>query len=280
MRAAIEAADNVYHTVQGTFPEAVADFESKWIAFQAVCHSLLASASPRECTRTDEFETLRKQGPKILAFVVFKLATDVDQNSHGAFLFNALVNDPKYRGVPDDDLTSKEALQRYSGQIVELSVQLNKVYEERVKLWKEYCETYQAALCRNICCCGDKYWDLLEVGPAFIPQLMVEYAGDRGGYWYELIHEIVHGRTTEAHAIFDRPKWFDCWRAFLNGVEYKHAPKYIPNEWDIYILTGKMGPMLWEHQRRLDRLQSKIIHHLQVRLVDLTRTSPHTGPQD
>lgn len=44
MRAAIEAADNVYHTVQGTFPEAVADFESKWIAFQAVCHSLLASA--------------------------------------------------------------------------------------------------------------------------------------------------------------------------------------------------------------------------------------------
>ncbi|PMB73940.1 hypothetical protein BM221_001367 [Beauveria bassiana] len=139
MRAAIEAADNVYHTVQGTFPEAVAVFESKWTAFQAVCHALPASASPRECTRTDEFETLRKQGPKILAFVVFKLATDVDQNSHGAFLFNALVNDPQYRGVPGDDLTSTEALQRYCGQIVELSFQLNKVYEERVKLWKEYC---------------------------------------------------------------------------------------------------------------------------------------------
>ncbi|KAH8721415.1 hypothetical protein HC256_001771 [Beauveria bassiana] len=253
MKAAIEAADNIYHTVQRTFPEAVADFESKWTAFQAFCHSLPASASPRDCTRADEFETLRKQGPKILAFVVFKLATDVDQNSHGAFLFNALVSDPKYRGVPDDDLTSKEALQRYSSQIVELSFQLNKVYEERVELWKEYCQENRHTLCRGICCSGEEYWDLLEVGPAFIPHLMVEYAGDRGGYWYELIHEIVHGRTTEAYAIFDRPKWFDCWRAFLNGVEYKHAPKYIPNESDIYILTGKMGPKVWEHQRRLGK---------------------------
>lgn len=36
--------------------------------------------------RTDEFETLKKQGPKVLAFLVFKLATDVEQNSYGVFL--------------------------------------------------------------------------------------------------------------------------------------------------------------------------------------------------
>ncbi|KAM3430020.1 hypothetical protein MY4824_007906 [Beauveria thailandica] len=246
-RAAIDAAENVYHTVQRAFPEAVADFESKWTAFQAVCHSLLASASPGDCIRTDEFETLRKQGPKVLTFVVFKLATNVDQNSHGAFLFNALVNGPQNRGVLDDDLTSKEALQRYGSQIVELSFKRNKVYEKRVKIWKELCEENRVKLSRAMCCVGDEYWDLLEVGPAFIPQLMVEYSRDRGGYWYELLHDIVHGRTTEAYAIFERDKWFDVWRAFLNGIEYEHAPKYIPNEWDIYYTTGKLGPQQLKH---------------------------------
>lgn len=43
-RAAIEAAEHVYHTVQRVFPEAVADFESKWAEFQVVCHSLPTSA--------------------------------------------------------------------------------------------------------------------------------------------------------------------------------------------------------------------------------------------
>lgn len=157
---------------------------------------------------------------------------------------NALVNDPEYCGIPDNDLISKEVLQRYANQIVELSFQRNKVYQELVKAWKEHCAEFKFLLSRGVCCAGDEYWDLLEVGPAFIPHLMVEYSHDRGGYWYELIHEIIHGRTTEAYAIFMRDKWFDVWREFLNGSEYEQAPKYIPNEWDLYF-TGagkKPGP--------------------------------------
>lgn len=154
--------------------------------------------------------------------------------------------------VPDDDLTSKAALQRYSGQIVELSFHLNKVYRERVTIWKEYCEANLARLSRGICCSGDEYWDLLEVGPAFIPHLMVEYSRDRGGFWYELIHELVHGRTTEAVTMFERDKWFDIWRTFLNGMEYEQAPKFIPTEWDIYYTTGKMGPQVWKHFKQFD----------------------------
>ncbi|KAJ3494762.1 hypothetical protein NLG97_g3870 [Lecanicillium saksenae] len=246
--AAIEAAEHVYHAVQGVSPEAVADFETKWTAFQTVFSSLPSSASPGDCKQADEFETLKKQGPKIIAFLVYKLATDID--SH--FSVNALVNDPKYGGVSDDNLTSKEALQRYSSQIVELSFQPNKVYEDRVKMWKAYCERNRARSSSSVCCSDEEYWDLLEVGPAFIPHLMIEYSRNRGGFWYELLHEIVHGRTTGAVVIFERKKWFDVWRTFMNGMEYEDAPKYDPNEWDIYIRTGKMGPTVWEYHKRLD----------------------------
>lgn len=164
------------------------------------------------------------------------------------------MNDPKYCGIPDNDLTSKEVLQQYATQIVELSFQRNKVYEDLVEKWKEHCAEFILCLSRAVCCAGDEYWNLLEVGPAFIPHLMVEYSHDRGGYWYELIHEIIHGRTTEAHAIFERDKWFDVWREFLNGGEYEQAPKYIPNPWDIYITSGgkRPGPRLGEYFKQSD----------------------------
>lgn len=90
------------------------------------------------------------------------------------------------------------------------------------------------------------------MGPAFIPSLMVEYSRDRVGYWYELLHEIVHGRGMGAYMVVDRDKSFDVWREFLHGGEYDQAPKYIPNEWDIYFTTRKMGPQVQEYFRQFD----------------------------
>lgn len=101
---AIESARALYHSIRGALPEAVTDFESKWTAWQEVCqgqtswprysplvplHSrrhLLPLNSLDACTRTDEFEALKRLGPKILPFVVFKLATNADHNSYGVFL--------------------------------------------------------------------------------------------------------------------------------------------------------------------------------------------------
>lgn len=44
-RDALELAENVYRSVQGLFPEAVANFESQWTAFQGACHRQAESAS-------------------------------------------------------------------------------------------------------------------------------------------------------------------------------------------------------------------------------------------
>lgn len=84
---------------------------------------------------------------------------------------------------------------------------------------------------------------------------MVEYSHDQDGYWYELLHEIVHGRGMGAYAIFGRDKLFDVWREFLKGGEYEQAPKYIPNEWDLYFTSAgkKIGPQIREYFRQFDR---------------------------
>ncbi|TQW07991.1 hypothetical protein IF2G_03867 [Cordyceps javanica] len=253
-REAIEAAENVYHTVQRAFPEAVADFESKWAAFQVVCRSLPTSARYSSLL----LSIVRANSGCLAALVTVRERTSSRLSRsrvQKSFSVNALVNDPEHRRIPDNDLISKEVLQRYANQIVELSFRRNNVYKERVKAWKEHCAEFKLLLSRCVCCAGDEYWDLLDVGPAFIPHLMVEYSHERGGYWYELIHEIIHGHTTEAYAIFERDKWFDVWREFLNGGEYEQAPKYIPNEWDIYFSSAgkKTGPQLRECFRQSGR---------------------------
>ena len=79
---------------------------------------------------------------------------------------------------------------------------------------------------------------------------MVEYYYNRGGYWYELLHEIVHGRKMGAHMIQGRSGLFDECRDFFNGGDYNQAPKYTPNEWDNWITNGKMGPQVWEYFRQ------------------------------
>lgn len=91
---------------------------------------------------------------------------------------------------------------------------------------------------RASCCDCEEYWDLLEVGPAFIPQLRVEYSRDVGGYWYELLHEIVHGHGMGAYAIFNRTSIIDVWSAWFNGGDFEEPPLYVLTEMDIHLKTG------------------------------------------
>lgn len=162
----------------------------------------------------------------------------------------ALENDTRFRGNPKDLLDSKESLHRHSTQIVELNYKRNKTYEELVKAWKQHCADNFLIFSRAVCCDCDAYWDLLEVGPSFIPRLMVEYTHDTGGYWYELLHEIVHGHKTGAYMVVRRTQIIEVWREFFNEREYADAPKYIQTEWDVYFNTGEIGPMIREYNRR------------------------------
>ncbi|KJK80806.1 hypothetical protein H634G_03955 [Metarhizium anisopliae BRIP 53293] len=208
---AIESARALYHSIRGALPEAVTDFESKWTAWQEVCQGQTSWPSLDACTRTDEFEALKRLGPKILPFVVFKLATNADHNSYGVFLYNTMEKDAEYRGSPDEPLVSDEVLRRH-GKFA-------------------------------ICCEGsDEYYDLVEMGPSIIAPLMVEYPSDIAGYWYEVLHKIIHSRNMGAYMV-QKGALYDAWYRFFNGgADYDQAPLYIPNEWDEFILQRKISP--------------------------------------
>ena len=68
------------------------------------------------------------------------------------------------------------------------------------------------------------------MGPSIIAHLMVEYYHDPYGYWYQLLHEIIHGRKMLAHAVFKGPL-FEAWCRSFNR-EHAQAFKYIPTEID------------------------------------------------
>lgn len=162
--------------------------------------------------------------------------------------------DPEYRGSPDEPLVSDEVLRRHGSQIVELNYQRNKIYQERVGLWKEYCDMHRIRLSFSTCCeASEEYYDLVEMGPSIIAPLMVEYPSDIAGYWYEVLHKIIHGRNMGAYMV-QKGALYDAWYRFFNGgADYNRAPKYIPNELDELIHHRKISPGVREHFRRLSR---------------------------
>lgn len=82
--------------------------------------------------------------------------------------------------------------------------------------------------------------------------LMVEYCHDHVGYWYELLHEIVHGRKMGAYMVQKGNLFVECCQ-FFDDCDHDQAPIYIPNEWDIYIYTREMGPQVREYFRKFNK---------------------------
>jgi hypothetical protein len=110
-REAVESVTNLYNAISVKFPEGVRIFESRWAAWHKVCLETPTSARypfPRPlddthivsllnslyaCTQTDEFEALKRLGPKIIQFVISKLARDdIHQNLSGVFLCQSFLS--------------------------------------------------------------------------------------------------------------------------------------------------------------------------------------------
>ncbi|KAI0013409.1 hypothetical protein F4779DRAFT_563510 [Xylariaceae sp. FL0662B] len=231
---AVQSAAKLYSAIQTAFPEAVTDFESKWAAAHVVYHSKTTFARDDACIRTNEFDALKRLGPKIIPFVVFKLARDdAGQNSWGVFLYNALENDPDYRPSLDEDL------QRCSTEIVELNYQRNKIVEARIEAWKEIHQENKLQSSSHAFTLCEEYFDLLEMGTSIIAPLMVEYYYNQEGYWWDLLHEITHGRKMGA-IMYQKPVLFEGWRRFFNEGEHDQAPEYIQTPLDRWVHYGEM----------------------------------------
>ncbi|KAI0431601.1 hypothetical protein F5Y09DRAFT_340446 [Xylaria sp. FL1042] len=202
---AVDSATKLYNAIQEGFPEAVNEFESSWAAARAVYETqCITPTKDNACTRTDQFD-------------------------------DVLENDPKY--CPK--LLGDENLSRSSRIIVELNYQRNKLFEEHVKAWKEYCD--ERSMCNHTNFLGmDEYLDLVEMGPSIIAHLMVEYRYSWGEAWFQLLHEINHGY--QMVSIQYVPSIiFETWcRWFTYGDQF-NAPEYIPTALDRKIFSRHYG---------------------------------------
>lgn len=137
----------------------------------------------------------------------------------------------------DESLTSMKTLQHLSTKVVELNYQQNIVFEERVSAWIAYHQEnwlQSSSFCFTLC---EKYWDLLEMGTGIIAPLMVEYERLRWGYWFQLLHEIIHGRQLGAYS-YQKGVLYEKCVSWFNEGEHSEAPLYIPTELDRYLLAG------------------------------------------
>lgn len=155
---------------------------------------------------------------------------------------NAIEKDTEYRVTPEyasESMSSVGTLLRLSVKVVELNYQRNRVYEERVRAWIAYHhENMLESSSASFTLC-DEYWDLLEMGTSIIAPLMVEYKHLYWGYWYQLLHEIVHGHQLWAHC-YQKPVLRDACFAWFNEGEHSEAPLYVPTEMDRRIFPN--GP--------------------------------------
>lgn len=133
--------------------------------------------------------------------------------------------EPAYRPSLDGDL------QRQRRQIVELNFQRNKLAEERIRNWQRHCRENSIHSVTLVYTSGDEYFDLLDMGPGIIAHLMVEYYHDQGGFYYELLHEIIHSRQMGAMEI-KKPEEFQAWTLFFEDIDHDKAPKYRPKDWE------------------------------------------------
>jgi hypothetical protein len=125
---------------------------------------------------------------------------------------------------------SQSTLQSSASRIVELGYERNKLVEKRVQAWKDHCQENFVHSDTSMYTDCQEYQDLLEMGPNIIAHLMVEYDHDQGGFWYHLLHEIIHGHKMRAYAVWKGPL-FEAWCRSFNR-DHDQAFKYIPTPID------------------------------------------------
>lgn len=132
-----------------------------------------------------------------------------------------------------------EDLLRCGSQIVELNHQRNTIFKERAEAWKEQNLENMVQSTSIVFTLCDEYFDLLEMGSSIIAHVMVEYYYDQGGWWYDLLHEIIHGHKMGGYMI-QKPVLFEKCSQFFNEGEHDQAPKYTLTPLDRWVKHGEI----------------------------------------
>lgn len=70
---------------------------------------------------------------------------------------------------------------------------------------------------------GDGYWNLVDLGASIVTPVMLRYYQDPTGWWYDLLHELLHGERGAAPVIF-KDVLFARWKMWFEDGKWNDVP--------------------------------------------------------
>lgn len=129
------------------------------------------------------------------------------------------------------DPINYNVLQRQANLIIDMNHDRNELVHSRIHAWKEHCMRNSIDGNSGMYTQGKEYDDLLELGRSIIAHLMLAYSETSTGFWYELLHEIVHGvgkKTGFQRILF--LQLYAEWNEWFQKMNHSQAPHYVNGE--------------------------------------------------
>lgn len=215
--AAVTSAKDMYTRLKTTAPDLVSDFDQKYDAWKQTWDRDNVNVN---VNIGSEYDALVALGPKVMPLIVYRMTSGDDfmavdlHNELEDPLYKVEVEEPK--DICKYKLATKEIVDMHS----ERSVQV----KNALIAWAEFRfqrQHYQSSFHFTE---GEAYWTLVDIGRGIIAPMMLEYYNDIGGWWHELLHELVHGKKSEAQ-IFFKPVLFAEWKDWFEHKDHKDAPE-------------------------------------------------------
>ncbi|KAM4064925.1 hypothetical protein HRG_012783 [Hirsutella rhossiliensis] len=204
--AAADSAEQLYSSINNAYPGALVDFEAKWQAWQKTWFPANSPSSSRSYPSS------------------YKLASRSD-NFRGVDLYNELEKNKGYLVDPSDPL-NYNVLQRQANLIVDINYERNKLVQARIEALKAHCKRSHVHSNSSMDTECEDYDGLRELGGSIISHLMLA-SKEPSGFWFELLHEMVHGFDSKTGLrIINFKEQYAAWNEWFQKGEHGQAPRW------------------------------------------------------
>jgi hypothetical protein len=130
------------------------------------------------------------------------------------FTDNKLQTDTKKKVSPSDiknyyylDVQAQKIIQLYGSAVA--------VFDAHATEWKNHCKRTRLSSDSNDYVNHPAFDAIVAMGKDHaMPLVMIEYSQDVGGWWHELMYELVHGKKSGANT-FDKRALYKEWKEFF-----------------------------------------------------------------
>lgn len=107
-----------------------------------------------------------------------------------------------------------------------MNYERNKLVQARIEAWKAHCKRSHVHSNSSMYTECDDYDRLLELGGSIISHLMLAYAKEPSGFWFELLHDMVHGFDNKRGLrVINFKEQYAAWNEWFQKGGHSQAPQ-------------------------------------------------------